>query len=431
MLVKDVKSFFKLARILEYKQDFRQHSQIYKNVGWLIGEKLLTIALVLFCDGLLARTITIGEFGQWQYSLNLASMIGCVGFVAGAEVIIPALARYTRLRSEIITAGFIVRSFFSLLTVLLSAIICDVFFDNSVVGKLVVIALIIVVVNETTSVIVAYFQAITNIRPVVLCRLLALAIRASLFYVVSLNTKNIFLFISVRGIEVVVTGILLVLLIRTQPIYWRPNTRIIKIILIRGIRFLPSILAMYAYTKIDRIFVQKYFSYEYLAVYSIAQQYVEQCFLLITIVVQSISPKYIFSTQYTSLNFRQVIFKIGFFLFLIATFLIIVTQLIGNIFISSVFGSKYLGSFEIMRVLVVTTIPFAIDTLATQILLKEKAAFLLFLKWLVMAVFAVFMYVIVLPIMGSSNIRYIFIINFTVMALLSLILVKCYCFKTH
>ncbi|MEB0084537.1 oligosaccharide flippase family protein, partial [Glaciimonas sp. Gout2] len=283
MLVKDVKSFFKLARILEYKQDFRQHSQIYKNVGWLIGEKLLTIALVLFCDGLLARTITIGEFGQWQYSLNLASMIGCVGFVAGAEVIIPALARYTRLRSEIITAGFIVRSFFSLLTVLLSAIICDVFFDNSVVGKLVVIALIIVVVNETTSVIVAYFQAITNIRPVVLCRLLALAIRASLFYVVSLNTKNIFLFISVRGIEVVVTGILLVLLIRTQPIYWRPNTRIIKIILIRGIRFLPSILAMYAYTKIDRIFVQKYFSYEYLAVYSIAQQYVEQCFLLITI----------------------------------------------------------------------------------------------------------------------------------------------------
>lgn len=401
------------------------HSVLFGNVLWLVLEKAITVGFVLSCDAILARTLSISEFGQWQYAFNLASLLGCMGFVAGAEVIVPALSRHLLIRSQIISAGAIVRSIFALLTIVGTSVVCHFVVDDPNVRKLTVMAVVIVVVNEAAAVCTAYFQATTNMRPVAGCRLLALSVRVSLFYLASHYVNDAAFFAVIRWIESAFLCILLVALVRTRGIAWKPRKFVIKVILIRGVKFLPPIIMMYAFTRIDRIYIEHYLSYSSVATYSVAQQFVEQCFMLITIVVQTLAPKYIYSLQSSAQLGRRAV-KIAILLLVLSCAMILGTWLIGQKFITMIFGSRYAASFSFMHILVFSTIPFAVDAVITQILLKEKAAGYLLLKWMVMVAVAVAVYQVIIPIIGVAYLRFVFLFNFSCMAVVSLLILCIY-----
>jgi O-antigen/teichoic acid export membrane protein len=390
-------------------------------VFWLTLEKAITVCFVLSCDALLARSISVSEFGQWQYAFNLASLLGCIGFVAGAEVIVPALARHSSIRSEIISAGGVVRSCFALLTILVTALVCHFVVPNENVRKLTVMAVVIVVVNEAAAICTAYFQAMTVMRPVAACRLTALAIRATLFYVGTHFVRTADVFAVFRWVESALLCVLLVLLVRTRGITWKPRNCIIKIVLFRGVKFLPPIIMMYAFTRIDRIYIEHYLSFASVATYSVAQQFVEQCFMLITIVIQTLAPKYLYTLRNGD-EIMRCAAKIAALLVALSCGMVLGTWLIGERFISLVFGHRYADSFASMRILVFAAIPFAIDSVITQLLLKAKAAGYLLLKWSIMVVLAIGVYQFAIPFLGIDYLRYVFLFNFSCMATISLLI---------
>lgn len=414
-------SYFARLHVNNLYHRWSVHRALFDNVLWLTLEKAITVGLVLSCDALLARTISVSEFGKWQYAFNLASLFGCMGFVAGAEVIVPALARHISIRSQIITAGGIVRSFFAFLTILVTALVCHIFVQDENVRRLTVMAVVIVVINEAAAICTAYFQAMTTMGPVAACRLAALAVRATLFYAGSHFFKNADIFAVLRWIESALLCVLLLLIVHARGITWKPRKYVINIILYRGVKFLPPIIMMYTFTRIDRIYIERYLSFASVATYSVAQQIVEQCFMLITIVVQTLAPRYIYSLRSNDELMRRAV-KIGMLLIALSSAMIFGTLLIGEKFITIVFGHRYVDAFSFMRILVFSLIPFSIDAVVTQLLLKGKAAGYLLLKWSIMVVVAVAVYQFAIPYLGVNYLRYVFLFNFSCMAATSLLI---------
>ncbi|EBU3773218.1 hypothetical protein LJP02_000652, partial [Salmonella enterica] len=87
---------------------------VYRNIAWLIFEKLITLSLVFYSEGLITRTLSVEQYGQWIYALNLVTLISSVALISGAEITIPALSRNKKVISEIITSAFVIRALFAI-----------------------------------------------------------------------------------------------------------------------------------------------------------------------------------------------------------------------------------------------------------------------------------------------------------------------------
>ncbi|ELJ4445545.1 hypothetical protein QQW54_003908, partial [Escherichia coli] len=105
------------------------------NIYWLMSEKILTVGLIFYAEGLIAKLLTKYQYGEWIYSLNLVTLISSLALIAGAEVAVPALSRNKSLTDEIITSLFKIRFFFALIAFLALNIYCVIFVEPSLLKK--------------------------------------------------------------------------------------------------------------------------------------------------------------------------------------------------------------------------------------------------------------------------------------------------------
>lgn len=68
------------------------HKQIVSNIFWLIAEKIITIILVFYVEGVIARLLSQPDYGKWIYSVNLVLLLSSLSLIVGAEVLVPTLA---------------------------------------------------------------------------------------------------------------------------------------------------------------------------------------------------------------------------------------------------------------------------------------------------------------------------------------------------
>lgn len=350
------------------------------NIYWLMSEKILTVGLIFYAEGLIAKLLTKYQYGEWIYSLNLVTLISSLALIAGAEVAVPALSRNKSLTDEIITSLFKIRFFFALIAFLALNIYCVIFVEPSLLKKFIMMLSVIIILNEPFSVVINYYQSITKIKSIALLRLFSLACRTFFIWLCYCLTLQANLLALSRVIELFILAISLIFLWKYKKFRWKVKPGITKFLFIRGASLWPSLVLMYLYLRMDRFFVEHYLSFEVLAVYGIAVQLTEQTFVLVKMIIQSAAPRYVYARM-NHTNLLRNIKKLILFNVIICSSISVLCFFLLPLIVTSLFGENYQRAASLAINMLPALFFYSIDSVIMQYLYREKKSILILFKW--------------------------------------------------
>ncbi|MFL4411640.1 oligosaccharide flippase family protein [Citrobacter portucalensis] len=397
------------------------YNPVLNNIIWLILEKIVTLSLIFYSEGLIARSLTKELYGQWIYSLNLVTLLSSIALIAGAEVAVPTLSRNKKIRRELIASIFSVRLFFSIIAYIGVNVYTHFFINENSIRSFISVLAFIIILSEPISVIINYYQAIVSIKKIVLFRVLSLASRV-LIVVISYNYHLDPEFIALsRVVEMLVLALLLGYLWKVKKFGFRLNKKICKVIISRGVYFWPSLVLMYVYLRADRFFVEHYTSFTILALYGIAVQLTEQTFVLTKMIIQSVSPIYIFSKVSKNV-LKKNILRLICLILAVNSAIIIFSYLLLPTVVPFLFGNKYYGAVQFTLSMLPALLFYSIDSVLMQIIFREKMGGALLIKWGGGVVIMSLIYITYFQIYKGNDLALIYNINYFIMLLMTLFL---------
>jgi len=395
-------------------------NEIIINVFWLLIEKILTIGLIFYAEGLIAKILTKHEYGQWVYSLNLVTLISSIALIAGAEVAVPSLSRNIKLKDQIIVSIFKIRMLFAIIAFVLLNLYSLFFIEPLLLKNFTTVLSLIILFNEPFSIIINYYQSIIKIKIITVYRLLSLIFRAAIIAICFYLSLNIEIIAWARVCEMAVLALILTYLWKSNGFVWIVNKRITYTLFLRGVSFWPSLMLMYLYLRMDRFFVEHYLSFETLAIYGIAVQLTEQTFVLIKMIIQSAAPKYIFKKM-TASQLKKNIFNFIVVLLGICFVIWVLSYIFLPILVNEIFGYKYVQAANIAIEMLPALIFFSIDSILMQYLYKEKKGKLILIKWISGVLLMIISYTLYFNYFGSRNLALIYNVNYFIMMILTII----------
>ncbi len=387
---------------------------IFGNIVWLVFEKLITICIVFYAEGLVAKILTTEQYGEWVYSLNFVTLVSSVALVSGAEVAVPALSRNKLLTNEIMTSIFKIRIIFALIAFALVNIYSFMFIDIHLLKIFVTTLSLIILLNEPFSIVINYYQSITRVKSIVILRLISILFRLLVVFICyHFSMKAGFLPWS-RVVESVFLAISLIVLWKLKCFSWKENKKIFKSIWLRSFKFWPSLMLMYLYLRMDRLFVEHYLSFGVLAIYGIAVQLTEQTFSLVKMIIQSVSPRYLYSKMGMD-ELHANVRKIVIILLSVCCFVSLAYYIFMPTVVNLLFGHKYQAASALALTMLPALIFFSIDSVLMQYLYREKKTKLILLKWIGSVGLMTLIYVLYFDILGQSKLSFIYNMNYFVM----------------
>lgn len=394
------------------------------NIIALFFEKLITVALIFYSEGMIARLLTPEAYGQWIYSVNFILLLSSLALVIGSEISVVALARNKSIYKEIISGTFLVRLLFSIIA-MLAAILYAKFFTNDVLIKeFIYILSLYLLLAEPFGVITNYFQANVKILPVTIIRIFGLFIRVLVIYIFFNYYRDVMPLLPlsrVLEIIVIVCSLQCLFFVCKSNFKFIINLHVIRILFLRGIKLWPALIFMYLFQRLDRFYIEYYFSFDVLGQYGIAVQLMEQGFLLLGIVVQSISPKLIY-LKASQNEIRGNLLKLLIVIFLVSVIFLILGYVLIPYFIFVVYGDNYSLASDISKGMLFAIIFFGIDTVITQYLYREKKSLYILLKWIAMSIIMSVSYYVAYSVVRIESLSIVYIINYILMSLISVII---------
>jgi len=169
-------------------------------------EKVVTVGLVFFCEGVISKLLGVSSYGKWLYSINAIIIVSSVALIAGTEVVVPALVRHPRLRWKILSSVFLFRLLFAFFALVIALLYANFIVTDQDVKLILTLLAFALIFNEPFSVIANFYQATTNIGIVVAIRLATLLLRVLLVNIAVLFSSY-FIIYSTRAIEAIFLAI--------------------------------------------------------------------------------------------------------------------------------------------------------------------------------------------------------------------------------
>lgn len=401
------------------------HKQVVSNIFWLVVEKIITIILVFYVEGVIARLLSQQDYGKWIYSVNLVLLLSSLSLIVGAEVLVPTLSKHKKIADSLLFNTFIIRLLFGFFALFCTFIYANFFVSDVILKSFLGALALFLLLNEPFGVVTSYFQSKVNILPVTIVRIIALGVRALVATVTLKWALSIDYIPWSRVLESVTSaiGLSLLYIIYRGKIRFNFSKKISKILFYRGLLLWPSLMMMYFFQRIDRFFIEHYLSFDYLALYGISVQIIEQATLLFGMVVQSIAPIYIFNKMSDAERFgklnRIVMLMVG-----LSILSIIVGYFLIPLFIQLVYGKSYDGAIPITIGLLPSLLFFSIDTVLTQYFYAKNLGNKLIYKWIVMAIVTCISYWLCLGVLQFKSAVLVFNINYLIMLVITVILFK-------
>ncbi|HEK2064344.1 TPA: oligosaccharide flippase family protein [Proteus mirabilis] len=382
---------------------------IFKNIIFLLVEKILTVILIFYSEGLISHFLGIENYGKWIYSINFIIILSSFSLVASSEVIIPALSRHLNIAWEIISSAFLIRLFFATIAYLGINIYFYLFIKDIDIKNMLAAISIILLFNEPFGVIVNYYQSRVKIGIISCARILSLIVRVAFISIVLIIPSSAFIYYS-RVVESIFLSILLVTIINHYNFKFKLQKKIFKIVLKRGLQMWLPLVIMFIYMRADRFFVEYYLGFNQLALYGISIQIIEQAILLIGIIIQSIAPRLLYKKNNTP------IYKILLLMIVISFIIQAGIFIFLEPFIKFVFGEVYYNAIPLTISILPALTFYVIDTVLMQLIYRDLQYYLIIFKWIFMLLFSFLAYYIWFGLFRYTDISPVFILNYAVMA---------------
>ncbi len=376
--------------------------KIIKNILLLIVEHGARIVSSLLVTAILARQLTIEDYGYFQYALNLVMVFSSFCFVCGAEVLVPSLVNVdSNNRKKVLLNVFYIRAIASLIAYAL--LIVFAFSFNNENFYLFLILGLILILGEPFQIVTAVLQADTNIGPKIKVTLFSLFIKLSLLIsLYFLNIKDEYLFSIAWVLEYLSTalGLFLIFYIRYGNPVGYFDKKIFSRYLKKGLPFFYSLLAMYLFIRMDMLMLKKLGTEYELGLYSASVQLGLVVTAISPILVMSLAPSLVYKHAVEAVVKRNVII-IALLMFIFSIALVLLLHIILPYIINLLLGDKFKNSYDILYWYLLASSFLFFDNGLNIYIMKINKGYLAGVKWLLSLVVALMLYWIFIPKYGS------------------------------
>lgn len=376
--------------------------KIIKNILLLIVEHGARVVSSLLITAILARQLTIEDYGYFQYALNLVMVFSSFCFVCGAEVLVPSLVNVdSNNRKKVLLNVFYIRAIASLIAYAL--LIVFAFSFNNENFYLFLILGLILILGEPFQIVTAVLQADTNIGSKIKVTLFSLFIKLSLLIsLYFLNIKDECLFSIAWVLEYLSTALGLFLIFYIK--YGNPvgdfDKKIFLIYLKKGLPFFYSLLAMYLFIRMDMLMLKKLGTEYELGLYSASVQLGLVVTAISPILVMSLAPSLVYKHAVEAVVKRNVII-ISLLMFIFSIALVLLLHIILPYIINLLLGDKFKNSYDILYWYLLASSLLFFDNGLNIYIMKINKGYLAGVKWLLSLVVALVLYWIFIPKYGS------------------------------
>lgn len=361
-------------------------TRITSNIIWLLFERLIQIGFGVIMAGLLARSLGGQYYGYYQYAGAIIALFLSISFLCGAEIIVPLLSREKdHLRKDIILYNaFLIRvvaSAFSYLALMSFVLLSG--FDMDL-NYLIIIWGISILFNEPVSVIKAWMESRTNLKPNVIIRAIAITVKLGfviVFYKMDLSVRYVGLIMLFEA-AIVSLG---------QLVYFRNfhkfsgnslfiDRNLVKSLLIKGLPFWMGVITMYAFLKVDKLILERFVTFHELGLYTSATALSEQICALAPIITISVGPLLVYKEKNRTIALHNVI-KITLLMALVSLAGSLVVYFLSDIIVKIVYGREFLTAGGILKYSVWISVFAFIDN-SLSLYIYDRGNFNVYiLKW--------------------------------------------------
>lgn len=376
--------------------------KIIKNILLLIVEHGARIVSSLIITAILARQLTVEDYGYFQYALNLVMVFSSFCFVCGAEVLVPSLVNVdSDNRKKILLNVFYIRTIASIIAYCFLLIFSFAF--NNDYFYLFVILGFILILGEPFHVVTALLQADTDIAPKIKVTLLSLLLKLFLLIVFYFSDiKDTYLFSLSWVLEYVLSasGLCIIFYLR----YGIPISTFDKSIFIeylkKGLPFFYSLLAMYLFIRMDMLMLKELGTDYHLGIYSAAVQLGLVVTAISPILVMSLAPSLVYKQSIEAIIKRNVIL-ISILMFVFSIVLALILNLILPYIIPLLLGNKFKNSYDVLYWYLLASSFLFLDNGLSVYVVKINKGYLMGIKWLLALAIALVLYWEFIPKYGS------------------------------
>ncbi|MDA3077967.1 oligosaccharide flippase family protein [Campylobacter sp. JMF_06 NA1] len=373
--------------------------KIVKNIAWLLCEHGVRIVMGLAVTMILARVLSVEEYGNFQYILGLVVIFSALSYINPAEIVVPRLTNADAVERKIIMGnGFVIRFVSSVIAYL--ALLLFVFFTDDIkIFYLSVVMASSILVNEAFAIITAYLQSQTMIKYrsvlVMATHIIKLLMFLALYY---LGVTNIYAYGFATAFELflIAFGLLAVYRILTKEWFFTYDKAQIYKFLKLGLPFFAGIILMIVCRRVDFMFLKHLGDEFSLGLYTSAISLLTIATAISPIIAISFAPLFVYKFDDIKI-IKSNVLKLAFGMFAMAILTAVTLYFLAPLVINLIFGAKFSGTIPVFKILLVVLPLIFLDEALNIYIIKMQLGKILIYKWVLVLLFSSLGYIVFIP----------------------------------
>jgi polysaccharide transporter, PST family len=326
--------------------------RIIVNTSWLVGDRLLRMALGLFIGVWVARYLGPEQFGLLNYSMAFVALFFPLASLGLEEIVIREITNKPADKDELLGSAFGLKLIGGCLSLLIATMIVFLYRSDSS-SWIIVSILAGSYIFQSFDVIILWFNAQTQSKYAVLAGSVAFFVTTLVKILLIQLHASLLAFACVSLLESLIVMLNLILLYQRSNqsfLNWKPNLKYAKQLIQKSYPMIFSGVATVLYLKIDQIMLGQMLGDKVVGIYSVAVRISEIWYFIPVAIASSVTPKLISLRQNDIEQYHRKMQSIFNIVVLIAYVISIGLSFLAEPLILHLYGPAYVSSISILMV---------------------------------------------------------------------------------
>jgi len=356
---------------LKHHSGFRKY---FANTSWLLGERVLRMAVSLFVGIYVARYLGPERFGLLSYALSFVGIFVALATLGLDEVVVRELVKTPEQREKILGTSFLLKLVGTLL--MWAAILVAIpFTENDFQTNILIIIIAFGVLFQAFNVIDLSFQADVKSKYVVHAQFVQLIISSIVKIILVFNEAPLIWFASVFFLDAIVLalGLVFTYLHNSNKIFsWKWSYETSKNLLHDSWPLIFAGIVVSVYMKIDQLMIKEMLGAKEVGLYAAAVKLSEAWYFIPMAIASSLYPAIINARVFQKEVYYQKIQNLFDLMVWIAVSIALPTTFLSTLVVEFLYGKEYLGSSSVLIIHIWTGVFVFLGVASSKYLLAEN-----------------------------------------------------------
>ena len=346
----------------------------FANTTWLLGERILRMAVSLFVGIYVARYLGPERYGLLSYALSFVFLFSSLASFGLDDILVRELVQHPERRKELLGTVFWMKIGG---TVIMGSAIAAVtqWVENDKQTEWMIALIACGLLFQTTNVIDFYFQSQVQSKFAVRAQVLQLFIISTFKIYLVWSEAQLIWFAFALMLEQAVTAVLFVAMYRWK-VEWLPffsfRWQKAKSLLKDAWPLIFAGMVVSIYMKIDQVMLKEMLDAKAVGVYAAAVKLCEAWYFIPTAVTASLFPAIISAKQKSEILYQKRLQKFYDLMIWGAVAVALPTTLLADWVVQFLYGEDFLGAADILRIYIWTGIFVSLGIASSKWLIVEK-----------------------------------------------------------